>query len=367
MCQNLDALDYRPRVGHQRLNCDSWLRVCLTGALVFVLTLIPCHVYTHGQELSGVEASQICSIMDAYLANAEALVSGDVLVRTKYTFDSIGRSDSFNKDGVLSHSVKDQRFAFDYRNSNFCLLEEETITVTDLSKSNTPDDVAVTTSRRRASVAGEGETIARREFPGPAKEYTRRDAQWSRGGIPQFLELPDFRGFGTAVGFSWQTLDTAKTNVNRFRDGGQLVRHSIAGGNRVELVFDIKPGVGQPDSIGGAIVYTYDLVDLVPLKKELLHSVRGKLVTIGGPLFFRWDERNAVMVGKSANYSDMRSEEISGRRQRGERSIEVQLSWISVNEPLDSSCFDGSRFETNENFEEFLRPIEVPGNSGTKR
>jgi|GEM_PF-4276752 len=360
LCSSAGFCSMDDGAGYGGCNLFEQLQQRLRGIAIAVVSVML--VFCFGTErlngqVSGNRSNatdeDVCSFLDAHLANVNAIRCGDVLVRTRRVIDSVNVGEFPNVAGMIQEETVLQRLSFDYDSNHYCILESKKMVITDLGSAPASENQPAEGFAGRAFLtSANDDVIYRKHFPvqqeGIAEVTSRDFERVFKGGITEALEIPDFRAFGLATVFVHGGLDMKAKSMSRFRSGDLLVSKSLPGNNRVELVFDtnkISPNANA-ESLPGRMILVFDTKRLVIVKKKTEVLVGNNWKSAFSSVF-EWGEKDGIQIPKrGSSNSNKLLRRPDGREEVGIQDTNVEFYWYSVNEKLQDSLFDKSRFAT---------------------
>lgn len=337
------------------------LRRLLALTAMWACLMVPVDVEARNQDPENhADAAGACSVLDGWIANAEAIGRGDVLIRLKSVVDTTTNTDGtvFKPDGVIQETTRWWRLAFDFERDFYCLLEQQWQKTTDLTMAGHPGGGVTEAVLRRASLSSSDEFVVQRLWPGETVRTEKIHVIQPPGRLRQFLWIPDVRSFGQSVQLDSEGFALLRQEVNRFRSGDRLVSHSLAGDRQLELVFwtrSPEEEEAEPGQRISRLIERFDLELQVPVYRSCRSWFEGRWK----PLFvseIEWQEKNGLAIPRQFHLSAAKVIQVGERELVGPVDHTLDFFWISVNEPLAEECFDGSRLATLEDFERHLDP-----------
>ncbi len=308
------------------------------------------------------ESQEMFGYLEAVFANANAIRSGDCLLRIEENFDSVNFKEEPSLDGVLDHHETWMRVRFDYDARKAAMALGQLAERTDLGLEDPGLDGKNLLQSKRHIMAycinPEIEStfsFSRGHFEG--KRYLDPDSALDKIRARRF---PELRALGWTGGTRTEYFTLFKSWM-RVTESGQ---HLFTVNKRTQNHVEFRKYVYSKWDSDIEQEYTDFRINLDSLTiastKSYHHygKERPGVVHVSSPLIrYQWIEVSDVQVPIHLNYSTyQRKTGVSGKRLFGDLSYRMDIHWFSVNEPIDPSAFDGSEIKTVDLIEQLVDP-----------
>lgn len=305
----------------------------------------------------GVEA---CADLLNWIANSEAIRSGEVMIRTRITRDSVRtRNGELNPEGVLLNEETLERVVFDHQTERYCHLVMSVFTETNPAAAELPGGATtVRTSRRAIAWDGDklsvGKLFPERSYETSESSVQRETARIKEKGAAMTLRPRDPRGFGIGLLSTANSFPRAVERMQHHSQGHHFLSSEVLENGSHALAIRVL----DEDTW---YRYVFDSRTLMPIEIQPyyypVHPETGQRVRVDmTKLTFEWEERQGIQVARRGVGSGRIGEQFNGKSHSFDKHVEVEYFWFSLNEELPQSQFDGSCFATLEEFEKSLDP-----------
>lgn len=294
---------------------------------------------------TGIDLNSALSVLEAAGAYCEAWESGDFLVRTRKTFDSVMPTDKpTDLDGTLIENVEYCRVSFDMKKGRYFVARYMTQSALDLSVKSRDEEAEVrSTTLFAGSIDAHGDVFVRR-YPDEVSQFKREYFETNkRTSGTRMIGFPDYRWFGLRGGaFQFDGVDRCKELLNSYRVGFKLgdVGHDSDGFLRIRLLKEFEEG----EALSLESEWVMDESRMVPLELVESISYRAEKDGVLGAKcrrVFKWREIGGVQVPVSMHESrPYRKLSASGRSIVGSEDVDYEFHWFSLNSGVEDSWFD---------------------------
>ncbi len=294
------------------------------------------------------------SIKDAVFSNFRAWQSGDVLFSAEEILDTSKIKPDGDTSGVIFKRVILTRSVFDFEHNKFAVFnlrydstidfdnepeKSEKQTFSGVCYDGTGDHVLM-------FVGGEPRKIRRNQFPKDRFEFLRQI------GFADCRSLA-YTGNTTPLKRFESERDTSPSST------GQFVESTKQTGDILEIISIIQNGLKLNPEDQSRMRQRYDVRILMPISAEAYSIEPG-----GNERFilnrrFDWKDIGGIHVPVSYASKMGGTRAVNSRKHVGVLKTDYKFHWFSLNEPVDTRFFDGSRFEDNETFLQFVDPVQA--------
>ena len=294
------------------------------------------------------------SILKAYLANDEAWRTGDVLVNTRFFFNTVRPRDDGSLRGILVQRESWQRNVFDYSQDRYAAWSRTEEYVLDYDHPVNGKPRETRTFRWNA---------ASYDYRSRQLVTVRSDQPWYRkertpeigSRVLRMSRMQDFRLVAIRESASF-----GHPPSSEFKDGALILRVFAIGktldkstttedGN-IQLVYKhVRNGPKEKWPATHYYKLEIDPVSLMPVKGSrhgfLLDSgtkVHGSRIELG------WADRGEIYVPRKIVMDQMTSYWVNRDEYSSKGRIEMNLHWFRFNEPLPGELLDGTWMDSKE-------------------
>jgi hypothetical protein len=336
---------------------ETQKRIAVT---ILILVTISLSV-SHGQVMDKPDqnAADECSRMGVVLANWQALIRGDVLIKVTSTFDNVLAKVKANEGGVKGAaftSIELRRFVFD-----FDLGKHLQANVTSLNGVQilAAKDVELLSKSIEAKFA-DFEKATVWSIDDESRLRASKSMIADKAKFLQKMDIIDLRGIWPQAHygrfFSARLSYELRTRWwEQCRSCRNYARSKLdSNGNHV-LQFTVAYDESQ--DISTYVTISED--NQMPIEiKEVSVDRKTGLKMHGGSTKIQWTELNGVFVPISIRTEKGHSVSINGHKESGLITHEVTLHWFSVNEKLDEKTMTSNRVASKQKVFELVDPLE---------
>lgn len=291
--------------------------------------------------------------------------SGDFLVRTRVTYDSVqGGQKQLNLEGALVAIEEWSRIRFDHDSDRFLFAHSRTEDRTELSLPDPefPDRVRRDVQSQRGGVVfdGMGRKFASfRSLPRGRSNVVEASfdeivATWKATPAELMKQhpIPDYRVIGLSVGPDPGELD-------RTIDWLKAVVASGAGSTvlRGEKIISVTQEIAEQEHPTFAH-FDFDARSLMPVRSEcFMLPAGGERASISDQIRVEWEEMNGVFVPVKCIRDGYSLRRVGGDRDEwGATQTIADIHWFSLNEELPDDAFATGQIATPASLDELIDP-----------
>lgn len=307
-------------------------------------------------------AGRAVDLLEAFTLHGESWQSGDLLVRMRYTFDSVRTArGELDLQGALVEQTVYSRIAFDFPSNRYCAMQYANRSALDLrlqgDKGKDPQASSEVLTGGCVNSAGLAMT---RRFPEQRLEYGPDYQVHLRKTAAAMIAFPDYRVLGIVN--SPQIAGSQARPVARvIADRATLWQFRGLEYKGGFVTFAFSRDFDQGPIAKSTESWRFDETRLVPVERQVESLLRDADSPEGSNVIrktvMEWRELGGVQLILS-----LRSENPSGVYQvpsghlSGVENIEFDFHWFRFNEPIDEGMFNGTALSSVDAFLKLVDP-----------